>query len=41
MKTFSIPYYRSSLELHVDEKNLHAVLNSRTDEYDAIGRAHV
>lgn len=35
MKTFSIPYYRSSLELHVDEKNLHAVLNSRTDEYDA------
>lgn len=35
MKTFSIPYYRSSLELHVNEKNLHAVLNSRTDEYDA------
>ena len=35
MKTFSIPYYTSSLELHVDEKNLKAELNSRTDTYDA------
>ena len=35
MKTFSIPYYTSSLPLHVDEKNLKAVLTSRTDSYDA------
>ena len=35
MKTFSIPYYTSALELHVDEKNLKAELNSRTDSYDA------
>ena len=35
MKTFSIPYYTSSLELHVDEKNLKAELSSRTDTYDA------
>lgn len=35
MKTFSIPYYTSALELHVDEKNLKVELNSRTDSYDA------
>lgn len=35
MKTVSIPYYTSSLELHVDEKNLKAVLNSRTESYAA------
>lgn len=35
MKTFSIPYYTSALELHVDEKNLKAELDSRTDSYDA------
>ena len=35
MKTFSIPYYTSSLPLHVDEKSLKAVLTSRTDSYDA------
>ena len=35
MKTFSIPYYTSALEQHVDEKNLKAELNSRTDSYDA------
>ena len=35
MKTFSIPYYTSSLELHMDEKNLKAELNSRTDSYHA------
>ena len=35
MKTFDIPYYTSSLPLHVGDKNLKAVLNSRTDTYDA------
>ena len=35
MKTFDIPYYTSSLPLHVEDKNLKAVLNSRTDTYDA------
>ena len=35
MKTFDIPYYTSSLPLHVEDKNLKVVLNSRTDTYDA------
>lgn len=35
MKTFDIPYYTSSLPLHVEDTNLKAVLNSRTDTYDA------
>ena len=35
MKTLDIPYYTSSLPLHVEDKNLKAVLNSRTDTYDA------
>lgn len=35
MKTFDVPYYTSSLPLHVEDKNLKAVLNSRTDTYDA------
>ena len=35
MKTIKIPYYTSSLDLHVDEKNLEAVITARTDEYEA------
>ena len=34
MKTIKIPYYTSSLDLHVDEKNLEAVITARTDEYE-------
>ncbi len=33
MKTIKIPYYTSSLDLHVDESNLKAVINAKTDEY--------
>lgn len=33
MKTIKIPYYTSTLDLHVDEKNLEAVITARTDEY--------
>lgn len=35
MKTIKIPYYTSSLDLHIGEENLEAVINARTDEYDA------
>lgn len=33
MKTFKIPYYTSTLDLHVEEKNLEAVITAKTDEY--------
>ena len=35
MKTFQIPYYTSSMELHVREENLKAAIYSGTDEYKA------
>ena len=34
MKTIPIPYYTSSLDLHVAEANLEAVITARTEEYD-------
>ncbi len=34
MKTISIPYYTSSLDLHVAEENLEAVITAKTEEYD-------
>ena len=33
MKTIQIPYYTSTMDLHVDEENLKAVIYSGTDEY--------
>lgn len=35
MKTIKIPYYTASMDLHVAEENLEAVITARTDEYDA------
>lgn len=35
MKTISIPYYTSTLDLHVDEANLKAVLTAKMHEYKA------
>lgn len=35
MKTFKIPYYTSTLDLHVDEANLEATIYAKTDEYKA------
>ena len=35
MKTIQIPYYTSSLELHVAEENLKAVITAKTDAYKA------
>lgn len=35
MKTFQIPYYRSTLDLHVAEENLKAAIYSGTDAFDA------
>ena len=35
MKTIKIPYYTSSLDLHIGEENLEAVITAKTDEYDA------
>ncbi|MBO4903212.1 MAG: nickel-dependent lactate racemase [Lachnospiraceae bacterium] len=35
MKTFKIPYYTSTLDLHVDEANLEAEIYAKTDEYKA------
>lgn len=34
MKTIKIPYYTSSLDLHVEESNLEAVITAKTDAYD-------
>ncbi|MCI9263766.1 MAG: nickel-dependent lactate racemase [Oscillospiraceae bacterium] len=34
MKTIPIPYYTSSLDLHVAEENLEAVITAKTEEYD-------
>lgn len=34
MKTIKIPYYTDSLELHIAEENLEAVITARTEEYD-------
>lgn len=34
MKTIQIPYYTSSLDLHVEEANLEAVITAKTDSYD-------
>ena len=33
MKTISIPYYTSSLELHIAEENLEALIYAKTEEY--------
>lgn len=33
MKLFKIPYYTSTLDLHVDEANLEAAIYAKTDEY--------
>ena len=35
MKTISIPYYTSTLDLHVDEANLKAVVTAKMHEYKA------
>ena len=35
MRTIKIPYYTSSLDLHVQEENLKAVITAKTDEYVA------
>ncbi len=35
MKTIQIPYYTSTMDLHVEENNLKALIYSRTDEFDA------
>ena len=34
MKTIQIPYYTSSLDLHVEESNLEAVITAKTDSFD-------
>ena len=34
MKTIKIPYYTTSLDLHIQEENLEAVINAKTDDYD-------
>ncbi len=34
MKTIPIPYYTSSLDLHIGEENLEAVITAKTEEYD-------
>lgn len=34
MKTIKIPYYTDSMDLHVAEENLEAVITARTEEFD-------
>ena len=34
MKTIPIPYYTSSLDLHIAEENLETVITAKTEEYD-------
>lgn len=33
MKTIKIPYHKTSMELHIDDKNLAVLANARTDEH--------
>ena len=35
MKTIKIPYYTGTMDLHIDEKNLKALIYSKTDDYKA------
>ena len=35
MRTIKIPYYTSSMDLHIEEENLEAVITAKTDEYKA------
>ncbi|MBQ9593913.1 MAG: nickel-dependent lactate racemase [Lachnospiraceae bacterium] len=37
MNTIKIPYYTSSMDIHVEDENLKAVIYSGTDEYQAKG----
>ena len=34
IKTIALPYYTTTLDLHVDEKNLEAVMTAGLDSYD-------
>jgi len=34
MKTIKIPYYKSTMDLHIEESNLQELVTSQTDEYD-------
>lgn len=38
MKTISIPYYTSTLDLHVDEANLKAVVTAKMHECNLVRR---
>ena len=33
IRTISIPYYTSSMDLHVEEKNLKTVITAKTEDY--------
>ncbi len=33
MKTIKMPYYKSTMDLHIDEKNLTAVITAKIDKY--------
>ena len=33
MRTIKIPYYTSTMELHVEEENLKAVMYAKADDY--------
>ena len=33
IRTISIPYYTSSMDLHVEEKNLRTVITAKTEDY--------
>ena len=35
MQTIKIPYYRETVDIHVDEKNLKAVISAKMHEYKA------
>ncbi len=34
MRTIPIPYYTSTLDLHIDEKNLKAIISTKMNDYD-------
>ena len=35
MKTIKLPYYKETVDLHVDEANLKAVITAKMHEYKA------
>ena len=40
MRTIKIPYYTSTMDLHVEEENLKAVIYAKADDYQRSSKRH-